>query len=69
MSVPAGVLAERVGSGRMMFAGCALGGISLLLIVYGGGLGALTVGLALLGLSQIMVSIGTQVEAILGSAR
>ena len=69
LSVPAGVLVERVGSGRMMFAGCALGGVSLLLIVYGGGLTALTIGLTLLGLSQIMVSIGTQVETILGSAQ
>jgi DHA1 family multidrug resistance protein-like MFS transporter len=67
-SVPAGVLAERVGSGRMMLAGCVLGSASFLVIVCGGGLGALIGGLTLLGVSQVTVSIGTQVEAIVGRA-
>ncbi|MDR7417550.1 MAG: MFS transporter [Armatimonadota bacterium] len=69
LSVPAGLLAERIGSGRMMFGGALLGGVSLLLIVYGGGLAGLTIGLTLLGVSQIMVSIGTQVETILGASQ
>lgn len=69
LSVPAGVIAERIGSGRMMFAGCLLGALSLLLIVYGGDLTALTVGLTVLGVAQIMVSIGTQVETILGASQ
>lgn len=67
LSLPAGVITERVGSGRMMLAGCLLGVASLLLVVYGGGLGSLVVGLSILGISQIMVSIGTQVEIILAA--
>jgi MFS family permease len=68
LSVPAGVIAERIGSGRMMFGGCLLGALSLLLIVYGGDLTALMIGLTILGVAQIMVSIGTQVETILGAS-
>lgn len=65
-SVPAGVLAERMGSGRMMLAGCLLGSAGFLVIVYAGGLVALIAGLAIIGVSQVMVSIGTQVETIMG---
>ncbi|MGQ0568697.1 MAG: MFS transporter [Armatimonadota bacterium] len=69
LSVPTGVLAEHVGSGRMMFAGCLLGAIGPLMIISGGGLFALTAGLVVIGLAQIMVSIGTQVETILGATQ
>jgi MFS family permease len=68
LSIPAGIITERVGSGKMMFGGCFLGAAALLLIVYGRGLGMLTAGLAILGVSQVMVSIGTQVETIVGAA-
>ncbi len=69
LSVPAGVLAERVGSGRMMFAGCFVGAVAALLIAAKGSLGVLVVGLTVMGLSQVMVSIGTQVETIRGAAQ
>ncbi len=67
LSVPAGVVSEHAGSGRMMFAGCLVGALGPVLIVFGGGLFALTAGLVIIGLAQIMVSIGTQVETILGA--
>ncbi len=69
LSVPAGVVAEYAGSGRMMFAGCVLGVLGPVLVIFGGNLLALTVGLVIIGLAQIMVSIGTQVETILGAAQ
>lgn len=65
LSVPAGVVAERWGPGRMMFIGCLLGALGPVLIVVSGGLVALTVGLVVVGIAQIAVSIGTQVETIL----
>jgi MFS family permease len=67
LSVPAGIVAERWGSGRMMFIGCLLGALGPLLIVAGGGLANLTVGLVIIGIAQIVVSIGTQVETILAA--
>jgi MFS family permease len=51
----------------MMFAGCLLGALAPALIVFRGGLFVLTAGLVLIGIAQIMVSIGTQVETILGA--
>lgn len=69
LSVPAGIVSEYAGSGRMMFAGCLLGALAPVLIVFGNSLGALTAGLVLIGIAQIMVSIGTQVETILGAAQ
>ncbi|MGH7187280.1 MAG: MFS transporter, partial [Pseudomonadota bacterium] len=67
LSIPAGVVAERWGSGRMMFIGCLLGALGPLVIVAGSGLSALTLGLVVIGIAQIAVSIGTQVETILAA--
>jgi DHA1 family multidrug resistance protein-like MFS transporter len=67
LSVPAGILAERWGSGRMMFIGCTLGALAPLLIIAGHSLGTLTAGLAVIGVAQVAVSIGTQVETIMAS--
>jgi MFS family permease len=64
LSVPAGVVAERWGSGRMMFIGCLLGTLGPVIAVLGG-LPALALGLVVVGIAQIAVSIGTQVETIL----
>ncbi len=67
LSVPAGIVAERWGSGRMMFLGCLLGALGPLLIVAGRTLATLTAGLVVIGIAQIVVSIGTQVETIMAS--
>jgi MFS family permease len=67
LSVPAGVVAERWGSGRMMLIGCFLGTLGPLMVVTGKGLATLTLGLVVIGIAQIVVSIGTQVETVLAA--
>jgi predicted MFS family arabinose efflux permease len=52
----------------MMFAGCVLGAAGTLL-ASSGGLPTLSIGLMIVGLAQVTVSIGTQVETIHGAAR
>ncbi|MDQ7857319.1 MAG: MFS transporter [Armatimonadota bacterium] len=64
LSLPAGAASERWGSGRVMLTGCALGVVGTLTLAASRGLGALTAGLVVVGLAQILISIGTQVETI-----
>jgi MFS family permease len=64
LSLPAGAASERWGSGRVMLTGCALGVAGTLALAASRGLATLAAGLVVVGLAQIMISIGTQVETI-----
>lgn len=69
LSLPAGMLSERWGSGRLMLIGCVVGIAGTLVIVFSRGLAILTFGLLLTGVAQVAVSIGTQTETILAATR
>jgi MFS family permease len=69
LSLPAGVLTERWGSGRVMLLGCAVGIAGTLVLLVSRGLGPFTFGLLLAGVAQVTVSIGTQTETILAATR